>query len=55
MGITICMVARNEAALRSQQYLVSNYGIEVVAEAVNLSSSEAAEEISRYREPPEVH
>ena len=55
MGINICMVARNESALRRQQHLVSNYGIEVVAETVYLSSSEAVKEISRYKEPPEVH
>jgi short-subunit dehydrogenase len=45
-GINICMVARNASALKEQQQLLqSNYGIEVIAETVDLSNPAAVTEI----------
>lgn len=45
-GINICMVARNESALRKQQqFLESNFGIEVVAATMDLSDPDACGEI----------
>ena len=45
-GINICLVARNEAALRRQQQQLQNiYKVNVIAEVVDLSHCDAVEKI----------